>query len=305
MPKSFDHNDIDLSLLKNIREKAFTYLEGRRLDTGGFSYFKSWGAGFASTLDTHAALLAFSFLDDVRENSWLSDEKTRLWIRERLLLELSFQDIIGVWHLCASIHLMRDRLSEDERLLLLLFLKKTSTHFFHEKTSAGEIRRSDSLSSLIAWNRLADLSGWKGERPVCPVSDNSHADLLERFYRWEMNGSGWYPGQVFQPVDLSPFESELFGYVLTGESTATDMAVISCGALIAAKDGGGGSHLKQVFEWVIDSQCASGGFGRIPGAVPDLISTAQALLMMELIENGAGRLEILFSGGYWWSLQEN
>lgn len=307
MNQSVDDNSGNQIPLRNVRKKALSYLDGRRLGTGGFCYFKSWGAGAPSTLDTHAALLAFSFFDCGDVKSWRSDEQTRIWVRERLLLEISCQDTIGVWHLCASVRLLGDRFSEEDRLLIDCFLKKTENHFLLEQKSAdGEIGPSASLATLIAWNRLADLSGWTGARPLSSFYlDNPPSTLLERFYRWEMDVSGWYPERLVPSVDLSSLESSLSGYVLTEGSTATDIAVIASGVLIAVKEGDRVPYPKAVLDWVMDSQGASGGFGRIPGAVPDLVSTAQALLIMNLLAEGREGLERLFPDGLWWSLQEN
>ncbi len=293
--------------LPEIGRKVLDYIDGRRLETGGFCYFKSWGSQAPSTLDTHAALLALSLLDNPEQKKWRSDEKTRRWLRERLLLELSFEDIVGVWHLCASLRLMGDRLSEEDRLLIFAFLKRTTRHFLHEQKANNEKKCvcSGSLSSLIAWNRLGDLSGWTGERPSPGVFfHDSEKTLIELFYRWEMNISGWYPGQMVPSCNRSLFENRLAGYVLVPGSTATDMAVIACGVLHDVKTGAGVSFSGSVLEWVQDSLSVSGGFGRIPGAVPDLLSTAQALLILDLLPEGGGCSEKLFPGNLWWSLQE-
>lgn len=306
MSRFIEHDSVRGIPLLPVRRKALSYLDGRRLDTGGFCYFKSWGAGAPSVLDTHAALLSFSLLNSGEFQKGRSDEKTRTWIRERFLLELSFEDITGVWHLCSSLRLMGERFSEEDRFLIFEFLKKTMKHFHEQKEQGGKSGSSGSLSSLIAWNRLADISGWPDGRPFPSCSPKDFpGTLIENLYRWEMDFSGWYLDRFLSFVDLSPFESPLFGYVLAEGSTATDMAVIVSGVLLEVKQGGSVSFPEQILDWVICSQGVSGGFGRIPGAVPDLLSTAQALLILEILSGGRGGLEKLFPGGLWWSLQED
>ena len=302
-----DPDSIDGMALSDIRRDALSYILGRRLETGGFCYFKSWGSGAPSVLDTHAAFLAFRLLDSGGPQNLQFDLKTHTWLMERLHLELSCDDITGVWHLCSSLFLMGSSLSEEDRSRVMAFLGKTTKHFFKEgMLPDGKTGTSGSLSSLIAWNRLADLSGWSGDRPLVSFpEENVRGTLIEKFYQWEMGVSGWYPGRIPGSSDLSPFANEIFGYVLTEGSTATDMAVIASGVMMDVKVRKGCSFSKQALAWVLDSRSESGGFGRIPGAVPDLLSTAQALLILELLTGGSSCLDQLFPQGLWWSLQEN
>ena len=306
----FDPDSLSRIPLLEIRREALSYIRGHRLETGGFCYFKSMGSGAPSVLDTHAAALAFRLLDPGGRQNLRSDSRTHSWLMERLLLELSGEDITGVWHLCSSLRLMGDFLSEELRLRVIAFLEKTAKHFFREGIlpdgPLGKTGTSGSQSSLIAWNRLADLARWNGDRPFLPVSDDPiGSTLIERFYDWEMDISGWYPGRISGSSDLSPFLHAVFGYVLSEGSTATDMAVIASGVMRDVKERKGCSFSKEILEWVMDSRSVSGGFGRIPGAIPDLLSTAQAILILELLTGEGFCFDQLLPKGLWWSLQEN
>jgi len=310
MNRIVDPDSIEGMAILGIRREALSYLLGRRLETGGFCYFKSWGSGAPSVLDTHAAFLALRLLDSGEPQNLQFDLKTHSWLMERLHLELSGDDITGVWHLCSSLVLMGDSLSEDLRLRVIAFLEKTTKHFFRDGTlpagPEGKTGTSGSLSSLISWNRLADLARWTGERPFVSFSDDHVGEtLIERFYQWEMGVSEWYPDRILGSSDLSPFVNAIFGYVLTEGSTATDMAVIASGVMMDAKECKVCSFSEEVLAWVMDSRSASGGFGRIPGAIPDLLSTAQALLILELLRGECVCFDQRLPQGLWWSLQEN
>ncbi len=287
---------------------ALSYVRSRLLETGGFCYFKAWGSGAPSILDTHAAILSCAILN-VPVFLRPEDKTTTLdWIGQRFVVEVAGDDVIALWHLSAALSLLGEPFPGSGQEMLFPFLSRTAHHFLQDSQRKRLFVDPDRLfESRLAWNRLADLSGWKGPR-IGPYlfPDRSEMTLLDHCFEWEFRFSRWNgadrdPPGVTPSVSLLEWEHPLSGYVLQKGSTATDIGVISTGVLVQKRLNQPLLFPTAVINWVINSQSLSGGFGRIPGAVPDLCSTAQGILILELL-TGAQNLfsRELFEKGFWW-----